>query len=208
MIGAALLAVRGALGVHEIDVRGVDVTLQGLHPVALFQHHEGRIDLLGGQRVDLECGQRRRRLAGTHVGPDHAVDVAAGIRARADLVLEGALLRFVRHVDAAPPDVPLPAVIRAAQAALLVAAEEERGAAVGTVGGQQSDLAPRIAEGHEILAQEAHLLRRAVGLRQLCRGQAGHPVVAEQLAHGRAAPDPAQQLVVLAREHRLSPSFG
>ncbi len=183
----------------------VDVALQGLHPVALLQHHEGRIDLLGGQRTDLEGGKRRRCLPRAHVGPDHAVDVAAGIRAGAHLVLEGAFLRLVGHVDAAARDVPLPAVIRAAEPALLVAAEEERGAAVGAVGGQEPHPSLRVAEGHEVLAEQAHPFRRAVGHGQFRGGQAGHPVVAQQLAHGRAASDPAQQLVVFAREHRLSP---
>src|SRR5262249_57691998 len=106
----------------------------------------------GGQRVDLERRERRRDLAGTHVDPDHAVDVAAGVRPRADLVLERALLGLVRHVDAAAGDVELPAVIRAAEAALLVAAEEERGAAMGTVPRPETHLPPPLPSGHPALS--------------------------------------------------------
>src|SRR5437660_8511268 len=79
---------------------------------------------------------------------------------------------------------------------------------MGTVGGDQPDLASRIAEGHEILAEQADLPGWAVGLRQLRGGQERHPVLAEQVAHRRAAPDPTHQLVVFLREHRLPPSRG
>ena len=205
MIGPALLAVRPQLAVHEVDVGGVDVALEGLHPVALFQHHEGRVDLLGGQGADLERRRRRRYLARTHVGPDHAVDVAARIGARADLVLEGALLGLVGHVHAAAGHVVLPAVVGTAEPALLVAAEEERGAAMRTVGRQQTDVAPGVAEDHEVLAQQADLLGRAVGHGQRRRGQARHPVLAQQIAHRGPAPHPAQQLVVFSGEHRRPP---
>ena len=132
---AAPIGVGRALGMDEVDVGGVDVALEGLDPVALLQHHERRVDLGRGQRVDLERGEGRRRLAGAQVGPDHAVDVTAGIGPRPHLVLERALLRLVRHVDAAARDVPLPAVIRAAEAAFFIAPEEERSPAMGAVHG-------------------------------------------------------------------------
>src|SRR4029453_16820352 len=57
----------------------------------------------------------------------HAVYVTAGIGAGPHLVFEGALLGLARHVHAAPAHVELPAVVRAAQPTVLVAAEEEGG---------------------------------------------------------------------------------
>jgi len=50
---------------------------------------------------------------------------------------------------------------------------------MGTVGGDQPDLASRIAEGHEILAEQAYLPGWDVGLAQLRGGQERHPVLAE-----------------------------
>jgi hypothetical protein len=113
---------------------------------------------------------------------------------------------LVRHVDTAAGHVELPAVVNAAKPALLVAAEEERGAAVGAVLAHQPHAALGVAKRDQILAEEAHLLGRAVGSRQLAGRQEGQPVLAEQLAHRRAATHAAQELVVFAREHRLTPS--
>ena len=197
----ALRAVRTRLAVHPVDVGGVDVALEGLRPVALLQHHDRRVDLLGRQRVDLEGREWRRARARAHVRPDHAVDVAARVRAGPHLVPERALRRHARHVDAAADHVELPAVVDAAEPALLVATVEERRAAVRAVLGDEPDLAPAVAEGDQVLAEQPHLLRRAVGRGQLVRGQAGHPVLAQQPAHGRATADPTEKLVVLVGEH-------
>ena len=68
-------------------------------------------------------------------------------------------LRLVHHVHAAAVDVELPAVVDAAQPALLVAAEEERGAAVRAELVEQPDPALRVAEGHQVLAQQLHAHR-------------------------------------------------
>ena len=74
-----------------------------------------------------------------------------------------------------------------------------------TVRGHQSHVAARVAEGHEVLAEQPDLLRRAIGLGQLCGGQERQPVLAEQVAHLRAAADAAEQLVIFSREHGFSP---
>src|SRR5262249_50599556 len=147
-------------------------------------------------------GEGWRSLPRPHVGPDHPVHVAAGVSARPHLVLEGALLRLVRHVDAAPAYVELPPVIGTAEPALFVAAEEQRGAAMRAIHGQEPDLPARVAEGDQVFAEKPHLLGRAVGRGQLARGQAGHPVLAQERAHGGAASNPAEEIVVFAREHR------
>ena len=197
--GAALGAVGAHLAVHPVDVGGVDVALERLHPVALLQHHERRVDVIGRQRGDLEGRERRRRLARSHVRPDDAVDLVAGIGAGPHLVLERALGRLAGHVHAVAGHVELPAVVDAAQPALLVAAEEERGATVRAVGGHQPDGALGVAEGDQVLAEQPHLLGLAVGLGQLAGGKGGQPVLAQQVAHERATPGTAQKLVVLGR---------
>src|SRR5262249_38805195 len=91
--------------------------------------------------------------------------------------------------------------------AFLVAAEEERGAAMRAVHGEKPDLATRVAEGDEILAEEAHLLGWAIRRGELARGEAGHPVFPQERAHGRAGSHPTQAIAVFAREHP-APSLG
>ena len=58
-----------------------------------------------------------------------------------------------RHVDAGAVDVELPAVIDAADAAFLVAAEPEIGAAMRAVLVDDADPAAAVAEGQQFLAQ-------------------------------------------------------
>src|SRR5262249_48746443 len=125
-----------------------------------------------------------------------------GIGARPHLVLEGALLRLIGHVDAAPGHVELPAVIGAAKPALFVASEKQRGATMRAIHRQEPDLPARVAEGNQVLAEQAQLLGWAVGGGKLARGQAGHPVLTQERSHGGAASNPAEEIVVFTREHR------
>src|SRR4029450_139522 len=118
---------------------------------------------------------RGRGLARPHVDPHDAVDVTTWVRACADLVLERALLGLAGHVHAAPGHVELPAVVRAAEPALLVSPEEEGGAAMRTVRREHAHAPFGVAEGDEILAEEADFLRRPVGRRQLGRREARPP---------------------------------
>ena len=106
-----------------------------------------------------------------------------------------------RHLDHVAFDVEFPAVIEAAQPAFLVAREQQRGAPVRAVFVEHAEAALAVAEHHEILAEQAHLDRRAVGLGHLL-GQAGRdPVAAHDLAHRRVALDAAQQIVFLRGHH-------
>jgi hypothetical protein len=70
-----------------------------------------------------------------------------------------------RHVDAGALGVELPAVIDAADAAFLVAAEPEIGAAMRAILVDDPDHAARIAEREQFLAHHHDLLRRTVGVR-------------------------------------------
>ena len=85
----------------------------------------------------------------------------------ADLVLEVQFLRLVHQVDAGAGDVELPAMIDAAQAAFLVAPEIQRDAAMRAEFVEQADAALAVAEGDQVLAEQADAHRRAVGLGDL-----------------------------------------
>ena len=152
--------------VQEAQVAGVDVAFERLQPVALAQ--DGTDEPLAvRQHVGIEVGQRRWRRARPHVRPDHTAAFSTGIRGHFDLVLEVALRRLVRHVDAVAVHVELPAVIDAAQPTFLVSAEEHRGAAVRTVVVDQAYSAVAVAEGDELLTQQQHAHRIAVRPLQL-----------------------------------------
>ena len=198
--------VLGDAAVDEGDVGGVEVALEALDPVALLHHDAGFKDLVYGEGVDLELGEGRGRLEGAHVGPDHPVDLIAGVGDGADLVHEVAFGGLVGHVEAGAGDVVLPAVVVAAEPALLVAAEEERRAPVGAVLGDEADVAVGIAEGDEVLAEEADALQGAVALRQVAGGQEGGPELAEEGAHGCAGTDPREEFVVNGCQHSVLPS--
>jgi 2-oxo-4-hydroxy-4-carboxy--5-ureidoimidazoline (OHCU) decarboxylase len=72
---------------------------------------------------------------------------------------------FSRRLEHIAIDVVLPTVIDTAQAALFVAAEEERRAAVSAVLAEQPDLAVRIAKGDQVFAEKSDTNRGTVGLR-------------------------------------------
>ena len=125
-----------------------------------------------------------------------------GVRAGAHLVLERALLGLVGHVDAAPGHVELPAVVGAAQPALLVAAEEQRGAR--DAGSWRRAGPPRRAcrgrrPGPRRAGAPSSADRRARAART--RGSAGIQYWRSRSPIGRAAADAAQELVVFPREH-------
>jgi hypothetical protein len=118
-----------------------------------------------------------------------------------DPVRDEAVFGFGRHLHHVAVHVKLPAVIEAAQPALLVAREHQRRASVRAIFVEYADAAFAVAEYNEILAEQAHLDRRAVGLGHFL-GQAGRdPVAAHDLAHRRVALDAAQQVVFLGRHH-------
>src|SRR5439155_16635571 len=105
------------------------------------------------------------------------------------------------QVDALPGDVVFPAVIRAAQAAVLVAAEPERHAAMRAELLHQADAAFAVAPGDERLAEELDAHRRAVGLGYITRQHRRQPVAPEKTAHQRPGPGARQRFVVLSANH-------
>src|SRR5205823_291903 len=119
---------------------------------------------------------------------------------RAARVLEVRLRRLVLHIYAGARRGELPAVIHAAESALFVATEEQRGAAVRTIVLQQADFTVGIPKRDQILTQQAHPLRRSVGL-NLPAEQERNPVQPQQIAHGCTTPDAGDELVVGGTQH-------
>ena len=73
-----------------------------------------------------------------------------------------------------PLAIEFPAVIDAAQAAFLVAAEEQRRAAMRTIGIDQTNLALAVAEGDQVFAEQPHAQRRAIRVPEArSKGSAG-----------------------------------
>ena len=109
-----------------------------------------------------------------------------------DLFGQNGVVGLRRAVDDVAFDVDFPAVVEAAQAALLVAAQRERRAPVRAMLVQHADAAGGVAKRHQILAQQPHAHRRPVALGDLFGQTRRYPVAAHQLAHRRIALDPAK----------------
>ena len=160
---------------------------------------------LSGSCVNGRCGNGRRlALAEPHPHEPAALDrrVAAG----RDLGRERLGVRAVGgRVDDLAGDVDLPAVEDAPQPALLVAREHEGRVAVRAPLVEEPDVAVRVAEGHVVLADEAHAARRAVGA-ELHGEHCGDPaVLAHEHAHRGVTVDARQPLVLVVGQHRCLP---
>src|SRR5579859_1615160 len=168
-------------------MRGVDIALQRLQIIAVALY-EGRSDLGVGNAQNLECRQRRRLRPRSHIDPHEPGTLDRAVRFGADLVLEILMRRHIGHVDTSAGRIEFPAVIDAADATLLVAAEEQRRAAVRAPMIHDPDAPRAVAKGDELLAEQHQAKRRPVALE--FRGQQrGQPVLPHQLAHDGAGPD-------------------
>jgi hypothetical protein len=92
-----------------------------------------------------------------------------------NLVFEVAFGGFGRHLDAVAVDIEFPAMIDAANAALLVAPEVERGAAVRAVRLDDANFVIGVAKGDQILAEQAQTHGRAIRMGQLVRQHRRQP---------------------------------
>jgi hypothetical protein len=86
-------------------------------------------------------------------------------------------LWLVELVDTIAVDVELPAVVRAADALLLIATEEEGCGAVRAGILDQRDLARRDAKTDQVFAEQAQAHWRTVRLRHLLGEQRRHPIL-------------------------------
>jgi len=124
----------------------------------------------------------RRPVAIAHVDPDDAVMLFRQIGLGVDLVLEVLALGDVELIEAIAVDVEFPAVIDAADAVFLVAAEEQRCAAMRATLIHDADAARCIAESDQLLVEEEDAHRRAVGF-ELAGKRGRNPILPHQLAH-------------------------
>ena len=108
----------------------IDAPLERLEPVAFLQPL-GNVGLGGRHHGEFEFRQRRLPLGRTHIGPQHVAALHQRIGRELDLLAEAAFRGLRRNLDAPAIHVVFPAVVRAAQPALLVAAEPERHPAMG-----------------------------------------------------------------------------
>ena len=209
-VGEIVLVALGALeqrigieiaAVQEGDVAGIDAALHRLQPVGFLQPLRDEA-LLARHGGEFPFRQRRLLVRRAHIGPQHAAALDQRIGGELDLLGEAALLRLRRHIHALAGHVVFPAVIGAAQAAFLVAAEPQRHAAVGAELVDQSVAALRVAERQQPFRQKLHPHRRAVVLGQLLGEQRGDPVAAEQPAHGRARSGLRQQIILFFPQHQ------
>src|SRR5438034_482328 len=208
--GAGLAAQRGRpVGMEPLEVDRVDGVLLALEPVA---RDLGEHDLLVAPLAEEVPVGHERRGRGAEVRPEQPRLRLDGIGRGLDLVLEarlGARDLLERLVQARARAVEEPAVVVAAQAALLRNAVAESGAPVRAVAVEQAVAAARVPVENEVLAHEAHGQRRM--LVELRDGGDGLPVAAHQLAHRRAAADAREPLVPLRAQHgrarRMIPSL-
>ena len=190
--------------VEEADVAGVYAALERLEPVAVLQAL-GEVAIVVGAGRPREVGQLRLEVGRAHVGPDNAATLLAGVGGDAHLVLEVALGGLGRHVDAVAVHVELPAVVDAAEAVLLVPAEEEAGPPVGAEVVEQANVAVGVTERDEALSEDAHTSGGTVGNGDLFREQGGDPVATQILAHGGVGPHAGEECVVFSVEHEPPP---
>src|SRR5436190_24036262 len=186
--------------VQERNMAGIDAALDRLQVVALLPPLGGDA-MRRWQMHPLEVRQRRLFRRRAHVGPDHAAQLHARVRLELDALAYAAFFRLGGQVHAVAVHVVLPAVVRAAQPALLVAAEPERHAAMGTELVDEADAPFAVAERDQLLSQQLHANRRAIALRQLGVEQRRYPVAPEQLTHRRAGTGAGQELVHFLSQH-------
>ena len=189
------------------DVARVDAALERLEPVRLLPALR-RVRLLRRRRGRTRTPAAAAACSGS---PRYVQRMSPTLTSGYDVSLhlagEVAVLRLGRHLEAAAVRVVLPAVVGAADAALLDVAEPERGAAVRAELVDQAVLALGVAERDQALGEDLHAHGRAVVLGQLLREERRDPVLPEEVARRRPRPGPRQKLVDLLLEHRLDPDL-
>ncbi len=178
-------------------MRGIQIAFHHLGPVAVHQLFRD-IAVWIIQNTEFQFGQFRQHIGlGAHVSPDDSAPFPGRVglgpdgivvpRAGGDI---GQVHRLALHIE-------LPAMVDAAQAAFLVPAKEQIGAAMGAMGLQQAQAALGVAEGDQLLAHHRYAQGRAVRLRQLLGQRHGLPETAEILPHGRIGAGSGEKVIFL-----------
>ena len=148
--------------------------------------------MAGASMLAIEC---RQSSIDMRLNTRYLDRQAASLDAR--VRLDAHLRREVRHrgqFHALAVEVEFPAVIRAADAAFLVAPEKERCAAMGAELVDERRTALAVAEGQQLLAEDPDAHLGAVGPGNFPRRQDRDPVPAHELAHRGVRADPHQHL--------------
>ena len=138
-----------------------------------------------------------------HVCPNKSAPLMCGIRAVLDFFNQATACRLGGHVHDIARHIHLPAMVETTQAAVFVAAIDQRSFAVRTVFIHHTHPAFRVPEDHQVFAQNSGLDGRAIGLRHFFHQTNGNPLTAHELPHGRLAFNAAQQVVFFGRDHDL-----
>ena len=186
------------------DVTRIDPALHGLQPIAVLQPL-GDEGLLGRNGGEFPLRQRRLLLRRAHIGPQHRPALHQRIGLELDLLAEAGLSRLGGNLDALAGRVVFPAMVGAAQAVLLVAAEPQRDTAMGAELVDQAVVPVGVAEGQQTLGQHLDPHRRALVRRQFRRHEGRQPVAAEHLAHRGAGAGLRQQVVLFFFQHSIVP---
>ena len=125
-------------------------------------------------------------LGRAHVGEEQTVALLHRIPRLAHEVAVAPAVRFARLLQAVSLDVEQPAVIAAAEPALLDLAVVERGPAVRAACVDEPGAARPVAEEDQVLAEDPYRPGRGPGVSDQTDRV---PVAAQQLAHRRARPD-------------------
>ena len=147
----------------------IKAALEALQPIA-FLNVAGGEALVRRQARPFEVGKFRlaARAAPYRSTPIRRARCTDRLWPPASCVLRNLLVgRHARQIDAAALDIEFPAVIDAAQAAFLIASEEQGGGAVRAALVEQSDAALRCRGTARDFAHQPHPHRRAVGLGDL-----------------------------------------
>jgi hypothetical protein len=166
----------------------------------LHSRCEDDLQIAFRQQGSLDPRQRGRLRPLAHIDPDQAVALGNLVGLGFDFLRVVLTRRCVRHIDTITRGVELPAVIDAADAVLLVAPEEQGGAAMWAAVIQDPDPAGAVAERDQPFAEQHQPHRRAVAL-QLRRHRRRNPVLPHHFAHHSAGPDTEEVFAVLLFTH-------
>ncbi len=189
-------------------MRQIEQSLEALQPIAV-NNAAPRQHILVRQAGEFEIGKARRIiLVLAEIDPDEAAGFTHRMRSHGHFFGKGfaALDRLGRCIDAFAIDAHLPTVEDASEAVALITRQRHRSAAVRTALGDKTDAAVGRTEGNEILAEQAHALRRAIGF-ELGRTAGRNPIFTKHVTHRRAGTDTCQKLILFPVEHDLSPRF-
>ena len=191
--------------VQERRVHRIDADLERLQPVALDHALECEGVSLG--RDETVEVRELRRLARTHVGEQDAAPLDHRIGLLPDIGAERRVVRLRGCLQARAVHVEQPAVERAAQAAVLQAAEGEIGAAVWAAALQEPVAPLVVLEYDEALAEQPQRLHRPISV-ELVDERGRLPVTPHQRSGCGAGPGPRDEVILLRAQHDLPAYLG